>query len=639
MKRFRHGLSILIITQFACATLQFAAEPTATLPPPWQPTEVISAAPTDAPAASTPAAPPSTAAPATQDYVTFSINAQDFAYPELSIALLHKIITLHEQYQIPVDIYLTTTMTDLYAAQAPDLIERLKTSPVVSVSYHVRPPKPYHTKYDWLGLAQMSPAQQYDTIMNYETHGLDLATGQPTAASGGYQLLSDILGYNPYIASVLADAELGTAARTVFKDLGASFTIVHGRAINLGDTLDGLYIKPEHYDYKLFEFVGQDAATAFENALAEAHKADGAHAPYFVGVKMHDNDFFAEKSAWLTVYVDGGKRPPWNANLKSPLLSAEAQDQMWKLYESTVAYAASIHDRVTPVNAPMILAMETGTQTVTQPPTQAATQTTTGASLLYVSGTMHIETKWERWPNPDALLAFMTRATATGMRWSIGADIGWLQGESRAAEIIRATEAMGVQWDVHAHEHADRPRNAALITQYGGHATTVTSGLRFDEIDLLRSPLTSPDGFTWQAESVWGIVTAVGHRIGSDDLSVGVWRPESGANYLMHDPNGNLIAVGGGTRNLAGAEEWANKIASGSGYPPVLSATIMVAPDTLTVVDENVGGGGSDGIGAIEAFAARMSALPVVRWATIAETAAAWVAAGEVPSRMDSSNP
>src|SRR4051812_24999196 len=84
-------------------------------------------------------------------------------------------------------------------------------------------------------------------------------------------------------------------------------------------------------------------------------------------------------------------------------------------------------------------------------------------TTLYPSCTMHIEPSRRSWPDPDRLIAFFRRATAAGkegrtqgMRWSIGADIGWLEGEPRAGEVVRALETLGVEWDVHAHQLADR---------------------------------------------------------------------------------------------------------------------------------------------------------------------------------------
>lgn len=290
-------------------------------------------------------------------YVTFNINTQDFAYPELSVDILNRIIDLHETYRLPVDIYLTTTMVDVYKSIAPELLERMKTSSVVAVNYHTRPPLPYHYSgdYDWIGLAEMTEEKQYNTIMEYETHGLDLITGNPTEEEGGYAYLSEILGYAPPIASILGSTTQTRIAREVYKDLGATFTIDHGSIYNFGDKKNGLYLRPEHYDLKLFEHVGtNDIEEVIENAYAEALVAEDAEAPYVIGIKMHDNDFFAENSAWTTIYQTREARtegPPYDTSLTSELLTSAEQEAMWELYEETVTFIASQSDNFTVINA------------------------------------------------------------------------------------------------------------------------------------------------------------------------------------------------------------------------------------------------------------------------------------------------
>jgi len=554
----------------------------------------------------------------TETYITFSINTQDFSYPEESITALNNIISLHEEYQIPVDIYLTTTMFDVYGAQAPDLQERLKTSPMVAVSYHVRPPKPYYRNYDWMNLAEMTFDQKYATIMDYETHGLNLATGEPTSNPGGYQGLADYLGYSPYVASTLPDQPLSAAVYGVFKDLGAAFTLVHGRAVNLGETLEGLYLKPEHVDLKLFEYIGEDVGSVIDNALTEARATSNGHAPYFVGIKMHDNDFFAESSAWTTVYLAHGRKPPWDTSYKAGLLPDEAQDEMWATYVSAVEYVASIQDRVTSINASTILEILTGEQTTTEP---SLTTQTDQDTLLYISGTMHIENNRQTWPDPEALLDFFERVTSLGMRWSVGPDIDWLRSEPRAGEIILATEAMGVEWDVHTHAMEDRAEAAARISELGGHPTDVASGLLVAELDTLRQPFTAADGFTWQAEALWGISGlsgSAGHAPGNDDESIGLWRPASAADYTSHDPDGNLIAVGSGTIvNLGNSEALVESIAAGNDYPSLLSISVMIQPKTLQTPKSD------EGLIEIENWFYRLNQYPFVRWATFSETAEA----------------
>jgi hypothetical protein len=564
------------------------------------------------------------------DYGIFSINVQDFSYPEKSVATVNRILDIHEKYGIPVDLYLTTTMIDLFEQLSPALVQRLKTSPVASVSYHVRPPKPYYTKFDWAGLGSKSTSEQYSTIMNYETHGLDLTTGLPTAASGGYQKLKDVLGYAPWAASAQADGGLAQQAALVFKDLGGRFRVIHGKASNLGEKQDNTYVRPEHFDLLLFQTVGQDARTVVENGITQARQAAGAKAPYFVGIKMHDNDFFAVDSAWVTVYVNSSRRPPFNISKKSALLSDAEQQAIWQHYESTVGYVASQKSRFTAVGLPAVWQMLNPTVVPTPTPV------TTSGSRVHISGTMHIESNRLRWPKVDALLAFFERATRAGkvgsqttaMKWSVGADIGWLTGEPRAAEVIAKLEAMGVEMDIHAHNFADRANCAAQITRLGGHPNKVSSGNIVTEIDALRSPVKGSNGATWQAEILYGTTQRPGHSEGADDTSYGVWRPKSGSEYTTHDPAGNLISVGGGPRTLAGATSIIDKLKSVTGLPPVYSTTVMVHPDTLVVV------GTSDGIDKIEAWAATAGKEAVVKWGTLTETAAAWVAAGSKNSRV-----
>lgn len=258
-------------------------------------------------------------------------------------------------------------------------------------------------------------------------------------------------------------------------------------------------------------------------------------------------------------------------------------------------------------------------------------------TTLYVSGTMHIESAPARWPDPDAFLDFFTRATAagaatdrpTGMRWSVGADIGWLLGEPRAAELIVATRTLGVDWDIHAHVAADRANCYAEIRDLGGRPNQVASGLLTSEIDALRRTSYASDGTAWRAKVLWGIVERAGHGAGADDRAYGVWRPKSSAEWRRHSPTGSLIAVGGGDRTLDGVQAFAFGLSVGSvgRGEPISSATINVAPQSLLVV------GTTDGIDDIEDWAADMALLSNVEWATINETAAAWIAAGSVASR------
>ncbi len=556
--------------------------------------------------------------PPREEYAIFSINVQDFSYPQRSAATVRKILEIHEKYEVPVDFYLTGTIAQCYETVAPDLVERIARSPLASVCYHVRPPAPYYVRYDWMGLSEKDRAEQVRVVREYETHGLDLATGKPTAEDGGYAALAKSAGYAPVCASLQSDGALSRAVQSVFVDLGLRMMAVHGtRGINLGDRRDGTYLRPEHFDLKLFHYPERTARDLVEDAFAQARRAEGARAPYFVGIKMHDNDFFAEESAWVTVYQRGRRSPPWDPSRRSPLLAEEDQADMWRHYESTVAWVAGAKDRIGAVNAPRVLEM------VGRGRSGNSSSEAPARSVLHVSGTMHIETRRENWPDPEALVAFFRRATATGMRWSIGADIGWLEGEPRAREVIRATEALGVQWDVHAHRHVDRANCAAAIERLGGHPTSVASGFLIEELDSLRKPVAGSGGARWRALVLWGGANRPGHGQGADQEVSGVWRPLSAEAFTTHDPDGSLVVVGSAHLGLADLERIAG--ASPRSEAPVRSASIMVAPRTLTLV------GTADGIDAMETAARRLGERADVRWATIEETARAWERAGGVP--------
>lgn len=560
-------------------------------------------------------------------FLTFSINVQDFSYPELSAAAVGRIVDLHEQHQLPVDIYLSDTMLDLFQTGYGALMTRLATSPFVRLNYHIRPPKPYYLNYDWAGLGALSVSDKQARIKQYESVVVDLTTGQPTSKPGGYQQLMQLPSARPGItAAFQTDESVIDAATAAFRELGATWTLAHtGGALNLGDKARNLFLRPEHYDLMLFQLTDQPAATVIEAAITSAQELSRARWPVFIGAKMHDNDFFAQKSAWNVVYVDGGKRPPWNPAAKSPLKSTAEQAAQWTIYEGALLHAVAQRARIAVANSAGIAQLR-------------GTAEAQGGAKLHVSGTMHIESTPANWPDVDALIAFFRRAVAAGrvagtnaggMKWSIGADIGWLTGEARAAEVVRTLAPLGVEFDIHAHSAADRARCAERLIAFGATPTGVASGVINTEIDGLRGAQVS--GATrWQADALWGLVLGVGHGGSSgDDLAAGLWRPRSGSDWRAHDPAANLVAVGNGGRTLAAAETLAQSIATGSHVMPVYSTTINVQPKTLQVV------GTTDGIAQIETWAARVGALAPVRWSTIAGTAAAFRAAGSLASRVN----
>lgn len=258
-------------------------------------------------------------------------------------------------------------------------------------------------------------------------------------------------------------------------------------------------------------------------------------------------------------------------------------------------------------------------------PPEADSASQAGATTLYISATMHIESAPDSWPvDAETFLAFLQQTSDAGIRWSIGGDIGWLTGDPRARDIVTRSAAMGVQWDVHGHKDSDRGKIASTLASWGVTPTGVISGMLISEYNRIpRSYLSQ--GYRWTPKVVWGGVSCAGHTTGCDDPSIGIYRPKSGAQFTVHSASGKLIRVAGGDHQLATAESLVTRIASGEVTAPVIGFTLMVEPETLRIVNS------ADGLEEILAFAARMDGVSFMRWGTISETAQAWVQAGSAP--------
>ena len=305
---------------------------------------VVAPPTTDPATTSTGSVPPTETPGPASVRVLFAVNVQDFAHPDESAAILDRLVSLHEDTGVAVDIYLTDDMARILSTKHPEVFSRLVASPVVAISYHVRPPRPYGSGADWLGLGAMTPDEQYSTVLRYETHAVDPVTGETTDGPGGYRYVADLIGYLPPAAAAApSDSGVASAVRAVYADLGASLTVVHGRPAELGDVVGGLLVRPEQAEARLWEHPGEDPADILAPALETALGRGTAGLP-FIGVKIHDNDFFATASAWTTVYVQDRRRPPWDPTLAAPLLTTEERDAMWTTYEDTVRLVAERED-------------------------------------------------------------------------------------------------------------------------------------------------------------------------------------------------------------------------------------------------------------------------------------------------------
>ncbi len=282
-----------------------------------------------------------------QHNVLFTLNTQEFIFSDESIETVNHVIDIHEQYDVPVDIYLDDVILQTYLKEAPELIERLKTSPVVSVSYHARPPIPFYYDYDWLGLDNYTKEELKDLIEQYGSHAIDPATGETLDAPGGFTYFEEVFGYAPPAAATPTDSSVGKLMQDFFSNNGASFLVDNGKDYSWGEKKAGMAVRPEDVEVKLFERTEESAEAIFGEL--DALSGDG---PYFMNIKMHDNDFIADESAWVSIYVANKKQhrkqltPPFDLSLaeERTMLSDEEASKMWTAYENCVAYAAEHPD-------------------------------------------------------------------------------------------------------------------------------------------------------------------------------------------------------------------------------------------------------------------------------------------------------
>lgn len=308
---------------------------------------------------------PQTSAPATTEdalYVSFILNVHDWANPTESAATIARVIDIHEKFAIPVDVYLDDPVVQVYAAKAPDLIERLRSSKEVAVSYHLRAPYPYYSDFDWLGLGSLSATELRSTLYDYETHALDLASGATTDAPGGYQYLKDLMGYAPYTVAGASGGHVARAAEDMYKEMGARVALVHDRETKLGQTQNGLWLRPETLEVKAYE---RKARYSGKDLMAASIAQLPTTGLRFLNLKWHEDNFYSTGTPWAAVYYEAGDKtkplsPPFDLSLAnersvSTPKTAPQQEEQWKRYEELVAYVAENSNSMTALNSPMLL--------------------------------------------------------------------------------------------------------------------------------------------------------------------------------------------------------------------------------------------------------------------------------------------
>jgi hypothetical protein len=301
------------------------------------------------------------------DNMSFSLNWQDFCYKTQSNNELRTLLNHHENMRVPVDVFLTTWQTDSLEQDAPQLLGRLFSSRWVNTAYHIRAPKPYASGVNWRTYTSAD-------VTTYESSQLSLTSGQPvTGVSGGFAKLTNLYGSAPRLVGPNSDINSKATVYPYFGGAGVRMIVQHddNAAVNFGTPAvvgsTSLNVRPESYDWRLIETYDPSRATqpvsnTLDEALGNARTASGATSPYFTNVKLHDNDLFANESAWVAIYVNSkpNKKPDWvidNPDLWAGQLSRSESERRRSFYTGVVTQVAGRRTSINTMDGRDILSM------------------------------------------------------------------------------------------------------------------------------------------------------------------------------------------------------------------------------------------------------------------------------------------
>ncbi|KAA0237346.1 hypothetical protein EDM76_06620 [bacterium] len=311
---------------------------------------------------------------ATTAYMTFAINVHDWVHLDESAATLLRATSIFEKHGVHGDFYLTGEMVNRYRKSRPDVIERLRASQM-TISYHVRPP---HPLYDGFGgaLKKLSDGALRQALLDYETYGLDMATGGLIRSEpGGWSLVAEALGTTPVVCGVpTGDPRIKAAAMENYRALGARMVVAYHetgtRPERPFEYVDGLLARPSDFsvtrwraeslsatsqgganDPFWWNFMGTPHEDAYNpTGYLQQRLSDWSEArPPFVTSLIHENNFpRSGPEVWTPIYWEGGDKslpasPPYNMAAPDPskLRTQSQAEAIWEAYEELVAYAAA----------------------------------------------------------------------------------------------------------------------------------------------------------------------------------------------------------------------------------------------------------------------------------------------------------
>ncbi len=299
-------------------------------------------------------------------YITFAVNVHDWVNPENSGDALVGALAAFEKNHVRGDFYFTEPVARALAEKRPDVIERIRESDM-TVSYHIRPPHPLYPGFD-RGLRALDDVELKQTLLDYETHRLDLRTGAfDPKEEGGYAYVKRLFGRDPVVASIQnGDQRLRSAALQVLRGLGARMTIAYHESgtdpERPFEAQQGLWIRPSDFSVTRWATENMRKENFWWNMIATTRGAgfdpverlkrllgewQGSRAP-FVTALIHENNFYNRgPEAFTAIYWEGEDksrpaRPPYDLSTRgsSQVRPEREQEKILAAYEALVAYAA-----------------------------------------------------------------------------------------------------------------------------------------------------------------------------------------------------------------------------------------------------------------------------------------------------------
>ncbi|MFZ5476945.1 MAG: hypothetical protein ACOZNI_09245 [Myxococcota bacterium] len=314
--------------------------------------------------AAAPAKAPSPADPCPSGCIQFAVNVHDVGHVGESADTVLRLVSIFERHHVRGEFYLTGPMVELYLAERPDVIARLKASGM-GVAYHVRAPHPLVPGFE-APLRDLDDAALAAALRDYETYRLDRATGAlDRTRPGGFALARETFGAPPTTVVVPArDGRVKKAALELYRSLGAVGVVWYheeGAPIERPiETRAGLVARPSDFSVTRWGTGGNGKGQFWWNrvddpafdplAYLQARLAAWPHPRgAFVTALVHENNFPRKGAeSWTrSYYTDASKDvplpPPWDLTPPEDNTPRPASEQaaIWARYEALVAWSAA----------------------------------------------------------------------------------------------------------------------------------------------------------------------------------------------------------------------------------------------------------------------------------------------------------